>query len=73
MRGILYLVTAVIVVVALFASLCLYVVDEREQAVVLQFGNPVAARTNPGLYFKIPLIQSVRYLPKTFQFWGGSQ
>jgi len=48
-----------------------YIVDERQQAVVLQFGRPVSERTEPGLYFKIPLMQSVVMLPKTRQFWGG--
>ena len=72
MRAIIYIATVAIIVAALFASLSMYVVDEREQAVVLQFGNPVAARTTPGLYFKTPFIQSVRYIPKTLQFWGGA-
>ena len=49
----------------------LYSVSERELAVVLQFGEPVAERTEPGLYFKIPFIQEVRRLPKTYQFWEG--
>ena len=33
----------------------LYTVSERELAVLLQFGEPVASRTKPGLYFKLPL------------------
>jgi membrane protease subunit HflC len=51
-------------------SVC-YTVDERELAVVLQFGQPVVARTEPGLYFKAPFTQEVVFLPKTLQFWGG--
>ncbi|MFT5524153.1 MAG: membrane protease subunit HflC [Pirellulaceae bacterium] len=50
----------------------LYTVDQREMAVVLQFGNPVAERIEPGLYFKWPLIQEVRKLPSTKQFWGDT-
>ena len=42
-----------------------YTVDEREMAVILEFGKPVASRTEPGLYFKMPLIQEVVRLPKT--------
>ena len=38
-----------------WASRCLYTVSERELAVLLQFGEPVASRTQPGLYFKLPL------------------
>jgi membrane protease subunit HflC len=53
-------------------TLC-YTVNERELAVVLQFGQPVVARTTPGLYFKLPLVQEVTRLPKTFQFWIGNE
>jgi len=53
-------------------SLC-YVVTERELAVLLQFGEPVASRTQPGLYFKAPFIQEVMRLPKTLQVWHGAQ
>ena len=64
-------VLLVIVIIALNA--CLYVVDEREQAVILQFGAPVASRTEPGLYFKAPFVQEVRRLPKTLRFWSSGQ
>jgi modulator of FtsH protease HflC len=50
----------------------LYTVSERELAVLLQFGEPVASRTEPGLYFKFPLIQEVLRLPKTLQVWHGT-
>jgi len=68
--------TAVLVVVALVLLMVVvpalfYVVDERELAVVLQFGDPVAERMSPGLGVKIPWVQQVRKLPKTRQFWGG--
>jgi membrane protease subunit HflC len=35
----------------LLLATMIYVVDEREQAVVLQFGKPVRETTEPGLYF----------------------
>ena len=41
----------------------IYVVDERELAVVLQFGEPMAERTLPGWYLKMPFLQEVRKLP----------
>jgi membrane protease subunit HflC len=47
----------VIVVVAILSSL--FVVDEREKALVLQFGQIKAVKEEPGLAFKIPLIQEV--------------
>ena len=37
----------------------LFVVDEREKALVLQFGQIKSVHEEPGLYFKIPLIQEV--------------
>ncbi len=49
-----------------------YVVDQRELAVVLQFGKPVRQATEPGIYFKVPFVETVRILPSTLQFWGDS-
>jgi membrane protease subunit HflC len=49
-----------IVVLALAAALsAIFIVDEREKALVLQFGQIKAVREDPGLYFKVPLIQEV--------------
>ena len=50
----------------------MYTVSERELAVLLQFGEPVASRTQPGLYFKLPMVQEVMRLPKTLQVWHGT-
>ncbi|SEL60162.1 protease FtsH subunit HflC [Roseovarius azorensis] len=47
-------------VVILFLGLSsIFVVDEREKALVLQFGQIKAVKENPGLSFKIPFIQEV--------------
>jgi membrane protease subunit HflC len=37
----------------------MFIVDERENVLVLQFGQVQQVRTEPGLYFRIPLIQEV--------------
>ncbi len=42
---------------AIFSSF--FIVDEREQALVLQFGEVKSVQSEPGLAFKIPLIQNV--------------
>jgi len=60
-----------ILIIPLGRTVC-YTVSERELAVLLQFGQPVATRTQPGLYFKLPLIQEVLRLPKTLQVWHGT-
>jgi len=49
-----------ILVVLIIAGLsAIFVVDEREKALVLQFGRVVSVKEEPGLAFKIPLIQEV--------------
>ena len=42
----------------------LFVVQEVNQAIVLQFGDPKKIITKPGLNFKIPFIQNVVYLDR---------
>jgi len=41
-----------------------YTVNMTEQALVLQFGAPKEVVTDPGLHFKIPLVQDVEFIPK---------
>ncbi|QDT17332.1 protease modulator HflC [Alienimonas californiensis] len=60
-------VVAAVVGITLLSSL--YTVDEREVAVVVEFGEPIVSRTEPGLYWKTPFIQEVRRLPSTLQFY----
>ena len=48
---------AVILLVGLYSSI--YIVDEREKVLVLQFGRVVAIKEDPGLGIKLPIIQSV--------------
>lgn len=48
-------------VLVLVASSAVYIVDEREQAILFQLGEVVGVKTSPGLYFKIPILQNVRY------------
>ncbi len=49
-----------------------YIVREGEQAVITQFGKPVAFVNEPGLNFRIPLIQSVQSLEKRILPWDGN-
>ena len=49
-----------------FASSCWYTIQEEEQAVVCTFGTPKAV-TEPGLHFKIPLVQTVTKVNTTIQ------
>lgn len=62
-------VIAVVVLILLFFTSA-YIVPEEEQAVVIRTGNPVGVvntpggRTTAGLYFKVPIIDSVRRVEK---------
>lgn len=61
-----------IIAAVLVLSSSVHVVDETEQAIVLQFGRPVGVPiTEPGLYFKAPLIQEVRKFDKRIIAWDG--
>jgi len=48
-------------VVLILLSMSMFVVDQRQNAIVFQLGEIVRVITKPGLYFKIPLMQNVRY------------
>jgi len=51
------------IIIALFilVSSSLYIVDQRQKAIVFQLGEVVDVRTDPGLYWKIPMVQNVRF------------
>ena len=53
-----------IVVLAVTGYQSLFIVQEINQAIVLQFGDPKKIITKPGLNFKIPFIQNVAYLDR---------
>ena len=54
----------ILVVLGVVAYGSLFVVQEINQAIVLQFGDPKKIITKPGLNFKIPFIQNVVYLDR---------
>ncbi len=55
--GTIVLIVGVAGLIALISSV--FIVDEREQALVLQFGQIRDVKEDPGLAFKIPFIQEV--------------
>ncbi|MEL6197075.1 MAG: SPFH domain-containing protein, partial [Pseudomonadota bacterium] len=46
-------------VIGVLASI--FIVDEREQAIVLQFGQVTRVATEPGMYWRVPLLQEVAF------------
>jgi len=58
MRSTTYILPVIVLALAGILS-SIFIVDEREKALVLQFGRLVDIKDEPGLAFKIPLIQEV--------------
>ena len=54
----------IIIVLGVTAFQSIFIVQEINQAIVLQFGDPKKIITKPGLNFKIPFIQNVAYLDR---------
>ncbi|MFH1360452.1 MAG: protease modulator HflC [Candidatus Omnitrophota bacterium] len=62
----------IVMVVILSASGVVYTVDETQQVVVTQFGEPIGRPiTEAGLYFKLPVIQIANYFDKRILQWDG--
>ena len=54
-------ILALVVAILLVASQSIYTVDQTKYAIKFQLGEIVETKTQPGLYFKIPLVQNVRF------------
>ncbi|HAH11497.1 MAG TPA: protease modulator HflC [Alphaproteobacteria bacterium] len=57
------------IVIAVFSALLLiysstFIVSPARQALVIRFGNPVREVKAPGLYFKLPMAEEVRFFDK---------
>ena len=68
----LVLTTVVLLAFIFIGTGTFFVIDEGQQAIITQFGEPVSGTINTaGLYFKIPLIQKVIYFDKRILKWDG--
>jgi membrane protease subunit HflC len=66
-------VAILVVLVLLVINGVLYQVDETEQVIITQFGEPVGSPiTTPGLKVKVPFIQTVRRFDKRVLEWDGA-
>ena len=59
-------ITGLILLAVVFigASQTFFIVDQREQAIVLQLGQPKGEPKQPGLHLKMPIVQEVRRFDK---------
>ncbi|MEM7522832.1 MAG: SPFH domain-containing protein, partial [Pseudomonadota bacterium] len=56
-----YIAVGVVVAIIFILLQAVFIVDERKQAIVLQFGQVRDVMQDPGLGFKIPFVQNVVY------------
>lgn len=54
----------VVILLGIVVSATLFTVDQTQQAIVMQFGNPKKVIQTPGLQYKLPFIQNVQYYEK---------
>jgi len=65
-------IVAIFGLALLLLYLSAFTVDQTEQAIVTQFGRPVRDPiTEPGLHFKLPVIQQVTPIDKRYLAWDG--
>lgn len=50
-----------LIVVLLVMGMSVFVVDQRQNAIVFRLGEVIAIKKEPGLYFKVPLLDNVRF------------
>ena len=58
----------IIAAIAATASSALFIVNETQQALVIQFGEPKRTVDQPGLKFKLPFIQDVIFEKRVLSF-----
>jgi membrane protease subunit HflC len=62
----------ILVIAAIIIASGVYVLDERQQAIITQFGDPVGGPIkDAGLHFKVPFIQKVHMFEKRILEWDG--
>ena len=54
-------VLALIVALLIVLSQSIYTVDQRQYAIKFQLGEFIDAKTEAGLYFKVPLLQNIKF------------
>ncbi len=70
MKTLIASVIAIVIALTVFSSA--FVLDESEQAIIVQFGEPQGdVISTPGLHWKLPFVQEVRRYDKRLLIWDG--
>ena len=70
-KGLTVIIVIAIILICIAVAGPLYIVNEGEQAVIVQFGRITNVVTTAGLKFKIPFIDEVVRYPKKIMAWDG--
>src|SRR5205085_9594747 len=66
-------ILAFVVALLLVASQGIYTVDQRKYAIKFQLGEVIETQAKAGLYFKVPLVQNVKYYDKVNQVLDNAE
>ncbi len=58
------ILVVLLVAVGIVAYLSIYIVHERDQALILQFGKVVKVEKQPGIHFKWPFVQTAQFFDR---------
>ena len=61
-----------LLVLLILLSMATFTVDQREHAIVFRLGEIIAVKEEPGLYFKTPLVDNVKYYDKRILTYDSS-
>jgi membrane protease subunit HflC len=65
-------IAVILAVVLLLATRAAFLVDQAEQAIIVQFGEPIGdVIAEPGLHWRLPFVQDVRHFDKRLLDWDG--
>jgi len=62
-----------IIVLIILLSLSTFTVDQREFALVFRLGEIVSVKKEPGLYFKTPIVENVKFFDKRILTYESEQ
>lgn len=69
-KSIVFIIIILVILIGLSGSA--FIVQEKDQVVITQFGRPVGkAIVEPGMHFKVPFIQVANYFEKRYMEWNG--
>jgi membrane protease subunit HflC len=54
-------IAGIVIALLVLLSMSLFVVDQRQNAIVFRLGEVVSIKKDPGLYLKLPLLDNVRF------------